>query len=66
MLKGILNDGTGPVYVADGDELARRLDDALAALRPGQRTRFARQAQVVGLPDIERPATAQLCGAAAD
>jgi len=37
ILKRILSDGTGPVYVGDGEELARRLDDALAALRPVQR-----------------------------
>ncbi len=39
ILKQILSDGTGPVYVGDGEELARRLDDALVAL--GRRQRHA-------------------------
>ena len=33
ILKRILSDGTGPVYVGGGEELARRLDDARGALR---------------------------------
>lgn len=34
MLQALLRDGTSPAYVGDSEELARRLDEALIAMRP--------------------------------
>jgi hypothetical protein len=34
ILQALMRDGTGPAYVGDDEKLARRLDEALIAMRP--------------------------------